>query len=98
MNIFKLYQKRFQGKTTNNGDMATTLNNVKLTVYDSTVCKDVAVKAAKNWNSQICAGDTTGVKAICNGQLACLKILTKKCKKFLLNFPYYQVIVVVVYT
>lgn len=36
--------------------MATKLQNVRLSTYDSVFCSNVEKSFKKNWNSQLCAG------------------------------------------
>jgi hypothetical protein len=43
------------------------LNNVKLRVYNSSICANVYPSMIKNWNTQICAGDIDGGKDTCQG-------------------------------
>jgi hypothetical protein len=52
---------------TNSTNAPDLLNNVKLKIYDSTKCSKTGNNAAKNWASQICAGDLSGNKSICYG-------------------------------
>ena len=56
------------GLIDSSGKMPDLLRNVKLTIYKSSDCHAVAVDVEKNWNSQMCAGDLKGKKAICNGK------------------------------
>ena len=45
------------------------LNNVKLTIYNISSCESTGKDAVKNWDAQICAGDLSGNKSICYGEL-----------------------------
>ena len=53
------------GTTSSGGLSSNTLQNVKLTVYDSSVCGGYL---NKNWLSQICAGEIEGGKDTCQGK------------------------------
>lgn len=53
------------GVSSKYGDIDYTLNNVKITVYTESRCKNVEPLVSKNWNNQICAGY--------------IKLLKKKC-------------------
>ena len=48
------------------------LKNVKLTIYNSSNCESTGEEAIKNWDAQICAGDLSGNKSICYGELKIL--------------------------
>ncbi len=43
------------------------LKNVKITVYNSSMCSQVYPEVNKNWNTQICAGEYSGGKDTCQG-------------------------------
>jgi hypothetical protein len=43
------------------------LYNVRLNVYNSSMCRKVAFEVDKNWQSQICAGEYEGGKDTCQG-------------------------------
>ena len=49
------------------GKASNTLQNVKLTIYNSSMCKLVGLGSRKNWNTQICAGEYMGGKDTCQG-------------------------------
>ena len=49
------------------GISAERLNNVALTVYNSSMCEYVAEYTEKNWDSQICSGEYEGGKDTCQG-------------------------------
>jgi hypothetical protein len=57
--LISLYNKtiNIKGTTKENGLTSDLLLNVKLTVYNSTSCKNVATTAEKNWSAQVCAGN-----------------------------------------
>lgn len=56
------------GLTENNATATSKiLNEVTLIIYDGSACNNTAPEAIKNWNSQICAGDLNGKRAVCNG-------------------------------
>ena len=52
----KFNNKAGWGVTSSGGSQPINLNNVKLTVYDSTRCSNVGASIQHNWNAQICAG------------------------------------------
>jgi len=55
------------------------LNNVKLTVYQTSLCDNVLSTLTKNWNSQMCAGELAGGKDSCQGDSGgALYILNQK--------------------
>ena len=57
------------GKSATNATVAPDLlNNVKLKIYNSSMCSQTGVSVTKNWASQICAGDLSGNKSICYGK------------------------------
>lgn len=49
------------------GIAAERLNNVALTVYNSSMCQYVSEFTEKNWDSQICSGEYEGGKDTCQG-------------------------------
>lgn len=55
--------------TTSSGATTTpnTLQNTKITVYNSSMCSNVLPSISKNWQSQICAGSLGGGKDTCQG-------------------------------
>lgn len=44
------------GSLNYSGESPSTLYNVRITVYNNSMCRRVAFEVDKNWNSQICAG------------------------------------------
>ena len=52
------------GATVTNGDASDVLKNVKITVYDGSVCNKYS---NTDWNKQICSGDINGGKDSCQG-------------------------------
>jgi len=55
------------GTLSSGGSAPSILNDVQLTVYSSNKCSNVDTSLAKNWNSQVCAGDLSGQKDTCQG-------------------------------
>lgn len=55
------------GTLTYGGSTPDTLQNTKITVYDGSSCSTVSPDTAKDWNSQICAGNIAGGKDTCQG-------------------------------
>lgn len=53
------------GSKKTGGDFAPVLQNVKITIYDSSQCSRIAT--VKNWSVQICAGDLLGGRDTCQG-------------------------------
>ena len=47
------------GALSNGGSLSNNLSNIRITVYSSSSCANVP--GTKNWNSQICAGEITGI-------------------------------------
>jgi hypothetical protein len=52
------------GATVSNGDGSDLLKNVKITVYDGSVCNKYS---NTDWNKQICSGEINGGKDSCQG-------------------------------
>ncbi|CAF0947204.1 unnamed protein product [Brachionus calyciflorus] len=50
-----------------NGPISPKLQNVRLTIYNSSMCSLVGEGSRKNWNTQICAGEYLGGKDTCQG-------------------------------
>ena len=58
----------FKGKLQYNlTSISRILNNVQLTAYDPSVCKNVNPELVKDWRSQICGGNFEGGKSTCKG-------------------------------
>lgn len=46
----------------NDNYVAESLQNVKFTIYNSSMCSGVSVDAIKDWNKQICAGNICKIR------------------------------------
>lgn len=73
------------GTTSEGGTTPNLLNNVKLTIYNSSYCSQVVAYDTKNWDTQLCAGDyVNGGKDTCQGDsggaLYVLDIVNNKIK------------------
>jgi hypothetical protein len=55
------------GRLQEGGDLPDELQNVKIKIYNNSMCENVSVEAEKNWNSQICAGTYDGSADSCQG-------------------------------
>lgn len=44
------------GVTTEDGELPNSLQNARISLYNSTMCDEVLPEDTKNWDSQICAG------------------------------------------
>lgn len=69
------------------------MRNVKLTVYDSSMCRYVYPSTKKNWNLEICAGEFGGGKDTCSGDaggpLFVLDTINRKAKYVLAGITAY---------
>jgi len=55
------------GTLSSGGSQPDKMQNVKLTIYSSSMCNNVFPSLTKSWDNQVCAGDYAGGKDTCQG-------------------------------
>ena len=69
LKTFFRYAVGWSFKSVDERSIPNMLNNIKLIIYRSDECESSSFGYTQHWDSQICAGDLSGLKSSCDSKL-----------------------------